>query len=156
MTQDDLPNEFWIVLSGEVGIFPPRLDEIVHRETKIFEKIKHALGYPLNVPIENIDAETLYVAADFSKLDAEDREFLSNIRRIENDYIKFKHNYLLKKLGDLPDKVTEGHEMFNHVHLLDHRSGSSSSRRPMSEFEEKCSEKLHSSTGRAEMLTVSL
>jgi hypothetical protein len=112
---DDLPNEFWIVLSGEVGIFPPRLDDIIHRETKIFEKIKHALGFTTSFVIENIDAESLYVSVDFSKLDVEDREFLSHIRRIENDVIKFKHSYLVKKLGDLPDKVAEAKELFNHV-----------------------------------------
>ena len=103
------------MLSGEVGIFPPRLDEIVHRESKMFEKIKNALGYPPSQPIEHMDAETLYVAADFSKLDTEDREFLSFIRKIENDYIRFKHSYLLKKLGNLPDRVLEAKELFNHV-----------------------------------------
>lgn len=112
---DDLPNEFWIVLSGEVGIFTPRLEDEVAQETKIFEKIRHALGYPSGVPIENIDSDMIYMAADFSKLDSQDRDFLSHIRKIENNVIKFKHAYLGTRLGDLPDSVLDAQEMFNHV-----------------------------------------
>jgi len=112
---DDLPNEFWIVLSGEVGIFTPRLEDEVGLETKIFEKIRHALGYPSGVPIENIDSEMIYMAADFSKLDSQDRDFLSHIRKIEDNVIKFKHAYLVARLGDLPDSVLDAQEMINHV-----------------------------------------
>lgn len=112
---DDLPNEFWIVLSGEVGIFTPRLEDEVVVETKTFEKIRQALGYPAGVPIEGMDSDTIYMAADFSKLDSQDRDLLSHIRRIENNVMKFKHSYLNARLGDLPDSVLDSQEMFNHV-----------------------------------------
>lgn len=103
------------MLSGEVGIFTPRLEDEVGLETKIFEKIRHALGYPSGMSIENIDSEMIYMAADFSKLDSQDRDFLSHIRKIEDNVIKFKHAYLVARLGDLPDSVLDAQEMFNHV-----------------------------------------
>lgn len=98
-----------------MGIFTPRLEDEVILETKTFEKIRQALGYPAGVPIEEMESDTIYMAADFSKLDSQDRDLLSHIRKIENNVMKFKHSYLYARLGDLPDSVLDSQEMFNHV-----------------------------------------
>jgi CRP-like cAMP-binding protein len=114
---DDFPSEFYIVLSGEVGIFPPRLDELINKESKVLETIKKVLspdGSPLNVHIEQVLS-----LVDINRFSLEEREFLVNILRFDQSKVVFKVGYLRRKLGDLPDSALMAADFYHHVTATD-------------------------------------
>lgn len=111
-----MPNEFYIILSGEVGIYPPRLDELITKEGKIIEKLKFSMGKTgENLTMEFADI-SLY--ADWNKMDPEEKEFCHNIRKFEDGKVSFKSTYLEKKLGALPEEILRAPEFYHHVILV--------------------------------------
>lgn len=114
MTPDDLPNEFYIVLGGEVGIFPPRLDEYVARESKSIERIKALLKVPADQQL-TISGDAVYGNADVGKLENEDRDFLAQILKFEKDKVTFKLGYLQRKLGVMPEDTYELPDFYHYV-----------------------------------------
>lgn len=110
---DDFPSEFYIVLSGEVGIFPPRLDELITKESRVLETIKKVLspdGSPLNLHIEQV-----LNLVDINRFMLEEREFLVNILKFDNNKVVFKPAYLRKKLGELPEWALSAADFYHHV-----------------------------------------
>ena len=113
---DDFPDEFYIVLSGEVGIFPPRLDELMLKESNVLETVKTVMkngDEPLNAEIESI-----LNVVDMNRFNPEEKEFLHHIKRIKDNKIVFKNSYLTKKLGNLPDSALELPEFYHHVNEI--------------------------------------
>lgn len=113
----DVPNEFYIVLSGAVGIFSQRDAAIIEKEGKIVEKIKNVLKkYSGKTSSEYNDYGRDF---DFDKLEQEEREYLNCLRKVGEDGIIFNSKYLEDKLGNLPSTLYESSDFFHYVNILD-------------------------------------
>lgn len=110
-----MPNEFYIILSGEVGIFVPRRDEVIQKESGLLEMLKSCLNPPEEKPWF-AETEIIEEAVKSMSFEApEDREFMQGIRKIANGKIIFKVPYLETKLGVLPSIHYEGDDYFHFV-----------------------------------------
>lgn len=109
----DMANEFYIVLSGDVGIYIMRPEQTMDSEylllSNIRQIVKHA-GYD-----HEVDCEVFGGIPDLYRLDQDGLNFLSKISKLTPTRVVFKVFYLEEKLGCLPPKVLDNELFFNSV-----------------------------------------
>ena len=109
---DDLPNDFFIVLKGEVGVFTPREYMDVKREQVFLDKISKSI----NKPVINEDDLKKYTREKV--LERKEQDFILNLRSIVDGIVYYKQDYLLKKLGGMSKSDFDNSLVFNDLGLI--------------------------------------
>lgn len=109
----EMANEFYIVLSGEIGIYLLRLDEVIAKEVEVLNSIrsmikKSKLG-------NDLLAEQLDKVVDMRAIPQDHVEFVQGISRITETRVFFNTNFLKERLGDLPDETLLYEGFYNAV-----------------------------------------
>lgn len=150
-TEGDIPDEFYIVLNGDVGIFIPRTDEEISRETKVLNALRlMAREAELG---NDVEFEMFSTMRDLRRMPADDQNYIHQISKFTENTVTFKVLYLEEKLGCLPSKMLENPVFFNSVNISNIRTAFSNSRTETLSKKEACSERTPSSTGYREMHT---
>jgi hypothetical protein len=152
-TQGDNPDEFYIVLNGDVGIFIPRTDDEISRETIALNTLR-SMARDAELGSE-VEFEAFSTRLNLVKLSIEDQKFISHISKFTENTVTFKVYYLEEKLGRLPLKMLENEAFFNTVGKGQLRIPFSSSRIETRLKKAACSERTPSSTECPEMPTAS-
>lgn len=109
----EVANEFYIVLSGDVGIFIPRTLEDINKEYKALTALRAMVKQAQLGP--EITSEILSANIDLSAFPAEEKKFISKLAKFTETEVYYKYSYLEQKLGNLPSKMLENELFFNSV-----------------------------------------
>lgn len=109
----EVANEFYIVLSGDVGIFIPRTLEDINKEYKALTALRAMVKQAQLGP--EITSEILSANIDLSAFPAEEKKFISKLAKFTETEVYYKYSYLEQKLGNLPSKMLENELFFNNV-----------------------------------------
>lgn len=108
----EIANEFYILLDGEVGIFPLRLDDVMLKELNMLNNIREFIkqaGLQGEVTMAQI------AKLQLGTLPPEDQKFAHNIKQITESSVVFTSGYLQEKLGDLPYEMLYSDIFYNSV-----------------------------------------
>jgi hypothetical protein len=110
-----MPDEFYVVLKGEVGIFPLRLDEVIARELAVVRILRGVIKRTELADLLVVRSEHISLLPQLKQLSPEDQQFISSFSQVTADKVIFKVGYLEEKLGNLPPSVLEDPAFFTAV-----------------------------------------
>lgn len=113
-----MSDEFYIVLKGEVGIFPLRLDEVIAKELAIVRTLRSLIKRTELNDLPVVKSEQIYLIPQIRQLSPEEQLFISFISKITSEKVTFKVSYLEGKLGVLPPAALEDPNFFTSVILI--------------------------------------
>lgn len=119
-TEGDIPDEFYIVLNGDVGIFIPRTDDEISRETKALNTLR-SMAKDAELGTE-VEFEMFSTMLGMRSMPADDLNYIHQISKFTANTVTFKVLYLEEKLGCLPTKMPENPVFFNSVNISNIRT----------------------------------
>ena len=107
-----MADEFYILLDGEVGIFPLRLDDVMLKELKVIEQVREVAK---QAQFEGEITSIQILKIPIPSLSPEESKLVSSIRTLTSDSVVFSYPYLQEKLGELPEEMLYNEIFYNSV-----------------------------------------